>query len=304
MGLTLMSNNKTRSGFVAIVGRPNVGKSTLLNQILKEKVAITSNKPQTTRHRITGILTKGLNQIVFIDTPGMHKGKHLLNRRIDKLAVATLNEVDAILFVTDRPFGKAEEHVINHFKNVNVPIYLVINKIDLLSSRSDIDEIIISYLGKYDFKGVYPISAKTEKHLEILLDEITDNLTDGPFYYPEEMTSDQSQTTLMAEFVREKILKYTEEEIPHASAVVIESLNYNEEFKTLDVNVLIVVERNSQKRIVIGKNGSKIKEIGKDARLDINEQFGLKAHLEIWVKVKKDWRNRESEITRYGYGNE
>lgn len=299
-----MNNQKTKSGFVAIVGRPNVGKSTLLNEILKEKVAITSNKPQTTRHRITGILTKGLNQIVFIDTPGMHKGKHLLNKRIDRLAVSTLNEVDTILFVTDREYGKADEHIIKYFKNLKVPIYLVINKIDLLDNKALIDKIIISYLGKYNFKGVYPISAKTSQHLEHLLDEIVNNLTEGPFYYPEEMTSDQSQTTLMAEFVREKILKYTEEEIPHASAVIVESLNYNEEFKTLDVNVLIVVERNSQKRIVIGKNGSKIKQIGKDARLEINERFDLKSHLEIWVKVKKDWRNRESEITRYGYGNE
>lgn len=299
-----MTSNNTKSGFGAIVGRPNVGKSTLINQILKDKIAITSNKPQTTRHRISGIYTKGNNQIVFLDTPGMHKGKDLLNKRIDKIAVSSLKEVDFVIFVVDKAYSLAESYIIEYFNSIKIPVFLVINKIDLLPNKSAIDEIIISYLGKYDFKGVYPISASNDTNINYLLDDITNILEDGPFYYPEEVKTDQTEQTIMAEFIREKILYYTEEEVPHATAVIIESLNYNKKYKTLDVTALIIVERDSQKGILIGKNGSKLKQIGTDARLDINKKFDLKVHLTLWVKVKKDWRNRESELIRYGYGNE
>ncbi|VEU81003.1 GTPase Era [Haploplasma axanthum] len=297
-------NNNTKSGFVAIVGRPNVGKSTLLNTLLKEKIAITSPKPQTTRHRISGILTKDNYQIVFVDTPGMHKGKDLLNKRIDKVAVSTLKDVDSIIFVVDRKKGLAEEHVINYFKGLNIPVYLVINKIDLMKNKSEIDEFIISYLGSYEFAGVYPISAANDENIEFLLNDVVKSLSDGPFYYPVEMKTDQTNEKIMSEFIREKILYYTEEEVPHATAVVIESMDYNEEYKTVDVRALIIVERTSQKIILIGKNGEKIKQIGTEARLDINKKFGFKAHLELWIKVKKDWRNRPNELLRYGFDNE
>lgn len=295
----------TKSGFVAIVGRPNVGKSTLLNTILDEKVAITSNKPQTTRHKISGVLTRGENQVVFIDTPGMHKAKDLLNRRIDKLAVSTLRDVDAILFVVDKEYGLAEAHIIEYFKNVKVPVYLVINKIDRLAyKRGRIDLLILSYLNEFKFEGVFPISAREDENVNHLIEELFANIKEGPHYYPSDMVTDQSDKTIMAEFVREKILKYTEEEVPHSAAVVIEKLEYNPEYKQLDIDVLIFVERDSQKAILIGKNGSKLKEIGKEARLDLNLKFNTKTHLNIWVKVKKDWRNKQSDLNQFGYGNE
>lgn len=302
----LMINNfETKSGFVAIVGRPNVGKSTLLNAIIGEKVAITSNKPQTTRHRISGIYTKDNSQIVFIDTPGMHKAKDLLNIRIDKLAVSVLREVDAILFIVDRPFGLAESHVVNYFENIKVPVYLVINKIDEINyNKVKIDEMILSYISKYNFDGVYPISALNDENTNYLLNDLLSNLKEGPFYYPKESISDQSETTTMSEFIREKILVHTEEEVPHAVAVAIESLEYNDEYKTLDVSAIIYVERNSQKKILIGKNGEKLKTIGTEARLDINNKFNTKTHLTLWVKVKKDWRNQITDLNRFGYGNE
>ena len=301
-----MTNNlKTKSGFVAIVGRPNVGKSTLLNTIIGEKVAITSNKPQTTRHRISGIYTKDNSQIVFIDTPGMHKAKDLLNKRIDKLAVSVLKEVDAILFIVDKPFGLAESHIVSYFENIKVPVYLVINKIDEINyNKVKIDEMILSYISKYNFAGVYPISAINDENINHLLNDLLNSLSEGPFYYPKESISDQSETTTMSEFIREKILIHTEEEVPHAVAVAIENLEYNEEYKTLDVSAIIYVERNSQKKILIGKNGEKLKAIGTEARIDINNKFNTKTHLTLWVKVKKDWRNQIADLNRFGYGNE
>ena len=301
-----MTNNlKTKSGFVAIVGRPNVGKSTLLNTIIGEKVAITSNKPQTTRHRISGIYTKDNSQIVFIDTPGMHKAKDLLNKRIDKLAVSVLKEVDAILFIVDKPFGLAESHIVSYFENIKVPVFLVINKIDEINyNKVKIDEMILTYISKYNFAGVYPISAINDENINHLLNDLLNSLNEGPFYYPKESISDQSETTTMSEFIREKILIHTEEEVPHAVAVAIENLEYNEEYKTLDVSAIIYVERNSQKKILIGKNGDKLKTIGTEARIDINNKFNTKTHLTLWVKVKKDWRNQISDLNRFGYGNE
>lgn len=298
------NNEKTKSGFIAIVGRPNVGKSTLINNLIGEKIAIISDKPQTTRHRILGVLTKDDNQIVFIDTPGMHKGTDLINRQIDNLAVETLKDVDAAIFIVDNEKGRAEEHIIEYFKQTKIPVYLVINKIDLLNKRHEIDKIILSYLETYNYEGYYPISALNDINVNRLLDDITKNLEEGPFYYPVEYVSDQSDKTLMAEFIREKILEQTEEEVPHASAVIIERMNYNEKQKTLDVGAIIIVERPTQKMILLGKNGTKMKEIGRLARLEINNKFNLKTHLEIWIKVKKNWRNNPNELLKLGIGNE
>ncbi|MFA7055555.1 MAG: GTPase Era, partial [Acholeplasmataceae bacterium] len=272
-------NNPYRSGFIAIVGRPNVGKSTLINQLIGEKIAIMSPKPQTTRHRITGILTKDEYQMIFVDTPGMHKGKDLLNQTIDQIAVSSLSDVDLVLFVVDRKKSSAEEHIIEYFKGQKTPVFLVINKIDELSSKSEIDEIIMSYLGSYEYEGYFPISAKNQTYLNRLEESLIPYLPLGPKFYPSEMKSDQSEEQLMAEFIRERILYHTEQEVPHAVAVMIESMEENKALKTLDVSALIIVERATQKQILIGKNGEKIKKIGTEARLEINERFSKKVHL-------------------------
>ncbi len=290
------------SGFIAIVGRPNVGKSTLLNALIGRKVAITSAKPQTTRHRISGLITHEDYQMIFVDTPGMHKGKDLLNQTIDKIAVSSLQDVDLVLFVVDKKLGKAESHIIKYFEHIKVPVFLIMNKIDMLTSKNDIDEIILSYMHAYNFEGFYPISAKDKTHLNRLQDGLISYLPEGPKYYPDDMDSDQSETKLMAEFVREKILHLTEQEVPHAVAVVIERLEENKKTHTLDVDALIIVERASQKRILIGHQGSKIKEIGTLARKEINYELKKKIHLNLWIKVKKDWRNRESDLKAYGVG--
>lgn len=295
--------NLYRSGFIAIVGRPNVGKSTLINQIIGEKIAITSPKPQTTRHRIMGVLTKEDYQMIFVDTPGMHQGKDLLNQTIDHIAVSSLSDVDIVLFLVDKKRGSAEDHILNYFKGLKVPVFLVINKIDELKSRREIDEIIMSYLNTHDFKGYFPISAIEKTNIDRLLEELVNHLPVGPQFFPSETKSDQSEEKLMAEFIRERILYHTEQEVPHAVAVLIEAIEENSELNTLDVRALIIVERATQKQILIGKNGEKMKRIGTEARFEINRRFHTKVHLTLWVKVKKDWRNRPSDLKAFGYGD-
>ncbi len=303
MLLKHLMTTKHKAGFVAIVGRPNVGKSTLLNALIGVKAAITSPKPQTTRHRISGVITKPDYQLVFVDTPGMHKGKDLLNKTIDKIAVSSLKDVDAILFVVDRKKTAAESHIIQYFEKLMIPIYLVINKVDLLPSKAHIDELIVSYLGSYDFAGYFPVSAKDHVHLEHLTQALINIIPEGPQYFPADMKSDQSDNMMMSELVREKILYLTEQEVPHAVAVQIESLKDNPKQKTLDVSAIIVVERSSQKSILIGKNGEKIKAIGHSARKDINHYLNRKVHLTLWIKVKKDWRNRPQDLKAFGFGD-
>lgn len=300
--LTLLNSSMSdKSAFIAIVGRPNVGKSTLLNALIGQKVTIVSDKPQTTRHRIHGILTKENRQYVFVDTPGMHKGKDLLNKRIDKVAVSSLNDVDVILFVVDDIRKRAEEHIIEYFRHVGVPVYLVINKIDRLKDRTAIDRIILSYLGFFEFAGVIPLSAKDHTHLERLFEMIDPHLIEGPLFYSKDTKSDQSDERFMAELIREKILFYTEQEVPHSVAVIIESLELDDKQKQLDVSALIIVERRTQKLILIGKEGEKMKRIGTEARLEINRILGRRIHLDLWVKVKKDWRNRQNDLRAFGY---
>jgi GTP-binding protein Era len=307
MVLSLMKNpmtNPHRSGFVAIIGRPNVGKSTLLNALIGEKVAIMSAKPQTTRHRIMGVLTKPDYQIIFVDTPGLHKGKDLLNKTIDKIAVSAISDVDLVLYVVDKPKDLASEYVLNYFKQAKVPVFLVINKIDTLSSRNQIDEIILSYLSSYPFEGVIPVSAKDHTYLDKIEELVVPMLSVGPRFFPEEMKSDQSEDQLMSELIREKILFHTEQEVPHAVAVVIESLTENEELNTIDVSALIIVERSTQKQILIGKGGEKMKKIGMEARKEINQLLHTKVHLSLWVKVKKDWRNRPGDLKSLGFSED
>jgi GTP-binding protein Era len=291
-----------KSGFIAIVGRPNVGKSTLINALIGEKVSIISPKPQTTRNRILGVLTENDYQMIFVDTPGMHKGKDLLNKTIDKVAVESIKDVDAVLFVVDQLMGLAEGHIIDYFKKIDIPVFLVINKIDELKNKSAIDEIILSYLPAYPFEGVIPISAKDKTYLDRLKESLMPFLQEGPLFFPKEMKSDQSEQQMMSELIREKILYHTEQEVPHAVAVVIESLEENPEMNTIDVTALIIVERTTQKIILIGKSGEKIKKIGTEARKEINSLLHTKIHLTLFVKIKKDWRNRPSDLKSFGYG--
>lgn len=296
--------NPYRSGFVAIVGRPNVGKSTLLNALIGQKVAIMSPKPQTTRHRIMGVLTKPDYQIIFVDTPGLHKGKDLLNKTIDKIAVSAISDVDLVLYVVDKAKDLASDYVINYFKQAKVPVFLVINKIDTLKNKSQIDDIILSYLQSYPFEGVIPISAKEHTYLNKIEELIVPLLSVGPRFFPEDMKSDQTEDQLMGELIREKILYHTEQEVPHAVAVVIESLAENEELNTIDVSALIIVERPTQKQILIGKGGEKMKKIGMEARKEINHLLNTKVHLSLWVKVKKDWRNRPGDLKSLGFSED
>ncbi len=296
--------NKHVSGFVAIIGRPNVGKSTLINALMGEKIAIMSPKPQTTRHRIMGVLTKPNYQIIFVDTPGLHKGKDLLNKTIDKVAVSAISDVDLILYVVDHKKDEAADHVIRYFKQADAKVVLVINKIDTLASKSAIDEMIVSYLDSYPFLGVIPISAKEHTYLDKIEEIILPYLDEGPRFFPEDMKTDQTEEQLMSELIREKILYHTEQEVPHAVAVVIESLTENHELNTLDVSALIIVERSTQKQILIGKGGEKMKKIGMEARKEINHLLHTKVHLTLWVKVKKDWRNRPSDLKSLGYGDD
>lgn len=291
-----------KSGFIAIVGRPNVGKSTLLNALIGQKVAIMSPKPQTTRHRITGVLSEADYQMIFVDTPGMHKGKDLLNKTIDKVAVTSLKDVDMVLFVVDRAKTAAETFVMNYFKGLKKPIFLVINKIDELKSKAEIDALIMSYLGSYEFEGYFPVSAKDLTHIDKIKAVLLKYLPEGPKYFPPEMKSDQTETVMMSELIREKILYFTEQEIPHAVAVVIESIYHNQELNQVDVSALIVVERPTQKQILIGRGGEKMKHIGSEARKEINKVLDTKIHLTLWVKVKKDWRNRPSDLKAFGFG--
>ena len=292
-----MSNFK--SGFVGIIGRANVGKSTLLNTLIGEKVAITSYQPQTTRTQILGVKTLADAQIIFMDTPGIHKPKHALGSFLDEQAISAISSVDVILYMVDSEYSFAQDFVIRHFKETKTPVFLVINKIDLLKTKIEIDKIILSYMDKHDFKGIYPISSKTSQNIEYLLQDIIEELPLGELLYDESVKTPQTDFERMAELIREKVLYHTKEEIPHSVAVVIEHAGY--EHNLYVVYATIVVERDSQKNILIGKQGSMLKVIGSEARKDINETLETQIHLNLWVKVIKDWRNRPQDLKGLGY---
>ena len=292
-----MSNFK--SGFVGIIGRANVGKSTLLNTLIGEKVAITSYQPQTTRTQILGVKTLADAQIIFMDTPGIHKPKHALGSFLDEQAISAISSVDVILYMVDSEYSFAQDFVIRHFKETKTPVFLVINKIDLLKSKIEIDKIILSYMDKHDFKGIYPISSKTSQNIEYLLQDIIEELPLGELLYDESVKTPQTDFERMAELIREKVLYHTKEEIPHSVAVVIEHAGY--EHNLYVVYATIVIERDSQKNILIGKQGSMLKVIGSEARKDINETLETQIHLNLWVKVIKDWRNRPQDLKGLGY---
>ncbi|MEW9701615.1 GTPase Era [Paenibacillus sp. SI8] len=299
-----MTKKEFKSGFVAIIGRPNVGKSTLMNQIIGQKIAIMSDKPQTTRNKIHGVYTSDNGQIVFLDTPGIHKPTSKLGDYMSKVAHGTLGEVDAILFLVDvaEGIGGGDRYIIEQLKHVETPVILVLNKIDRVQPE-ELLPIIVSYKDLYNFAEIIPISALKGNNVTTLLEQIVRYLPEGPQYYPADQITDHPEQFVCAELVREKILHLTREEIPHSIAVQIEDMRV-EESGLVRISAVIYVERDSQKGIIIGKQGSLLKEIGKQARKDIETLLGSKTFLELWVKVKKDWRNQDRVLRDLGFRHE
>ena len=290
-----------KSGFVAVIGRPNVGKSTLVNSLIGQKIAIMSDKPQTTRNKIMCILNLADAQILFIDTPGIHKPRHKLGEYMVRTAERTLHEVDVVLFVVDvtEELGPGERYILERLAAVSTPVVLVINKIDKVG-HAEVLPAITRYSKEREFTAVVSISAEKKTNLDSLVAEIKQHLEPGPKYYPDDMITDQPERMLIAELIREKVLHFTREEIPHAIAVDIEEITVRSN-DDLYIRAVIYVERDSQKGIVIGAGGQALKEVGRLARLDIENLLGSKAFLDLWVKVKKDWRNRSGVLKTFGY---
>ncbi|GED82467.1 GTPase Era [Latilactobacillus curvatus] len=290
-----------RSGFVAIVGRPNVGKSTFMNRMIGEKIAIMSSKAQTTRNKIQGIYTDDNAQIVFVDTPGIHKPHNELDEYMDQAALSTFNEVDAILFMIsgiDKK-GPGDQYIMDQLKNVKKPVYLVVNKIDAIHP-DDLLPMIEQYRHELDFKGVYPISALEGNNVPEMLKELEQILPEGPQYYPEDQLTDHPEYFVVGELIREKILELTHEEVPHSVAVVVERMKDRVNSK-LQIEANIIVERDGQKRIIIGQKGSIIKEIGIRSRREIEALLGEKVNLKLWVKIQKNWRDNNQYLREFGY---
>ncbi|WP_157455399.1 GTPase Era [Carnobacterium maltaromaticum] len=294
-----MSEHK--SGFVAIIGRPNVGKSTLLNRVVGQKIAIMSDKAQTTRNKIQGIYTTPEAQMIFIDTPGIHKPKHRLGDFMVDSALSTLREVDVIILMVnaEEKRGPGDNFIIEKLQGNKTPIFLVINKIDQVHPEKLL-EIIDNYRELLPFEQIVPISATEGNNVETLLNELLRYLPAGPQFYPEDQVTDHPEYFIVSELIREKVLELTREEIPHSVAVVVEGMKRNENDK-VQVQATIIVERSSQKGIIIGKGGKMLKDIGIKARRDIEVMLGDKIYLELWVKVQKDWRDKQNYLTDYGY---
>ena len=294
--------DKFYSGFVSLVGRPNVGKSTLMNRLIGEKIAIISNKPQTTRNRVQSILTKNDFQIVFIDTPGIHRPRHKLGEYMVKSAETTLNEVDAVLMLIE-PSDKileADRLIIEKFAKVKSPVILVINKIDTVE-RERVFKVIDEYRKLYDFAEIVPISAFEGTNTDELLSVIRKYLPEGPQYFPSDMVTDQPERQIASEIIREKALRLLEDEIPHGIAVEITEMKKRKEGNLVDVRATIFCEKDSHKGIIIGKHGDMLKKIGTKARGDIERLLGSPIYLELWVKVKKDWRDSDFLLKNFGY---
>jgi len=291
-----------KSGFVTIIGRPNVGKSTLINNIVGQKILIMSNKPQTTRNKIQTIYNGEDSQIVFLDTPGIHKPKNKLGENMVKAAKDTLNEVDVIVFMVDEStqIGPGDRYILEMLKDVKTPVILGINKIDIL--EPDAYKKVYEAYSEYGiFDEIMGLSAINGKNVDKLIDKLIDRLPDGPQYFPSDMITDQPERFVVSEIVREKLLHYLHEEVPHGVAVVVNFMRKREDKDIIDVDVTIYCERNSHKAIIIGKNGKKIKGVGKSSREEIERLLGSKVFMEIWVKVKKDWRDKESMLRNLGY---
>lgn len=296
-----MQKKQFKSGFVAIIGRPNVGKSTLMNQVIGQKIAIMSDKPQTTRNKIHGVYTTNDSQVVFLDTPGIHKRQSKLGDYMNQTALGTLGEVEAALFLVDASegIGGGDRYIAEQLQKIKTPIILVMNKIDKIEPTALLP-LIEQYRKLHDFAEIVPISAKLGSNVNTLLDQIQKYLPSGPQYYPEDQVTDHPEQFVCAELIREKILHMTREEVPHSIAVTIEDMRV-EENGTVYISAVIFVERDSQKGIIIGKQGALLKEVGRQARQDIQRLLGSKIFLELWVKVKKDWRNQDRVLRDLGF---
>ncbi len=290
-----------RSAYVAIVGRPNVGKSSLLNRMIGQKIAIVSKKPQTTRTRIMGVLTQGEDQLVFLDTPGLLKPRNSLGDYMVRSVTSTVDGVDACLLTTEAGarISKADEELIRRFRAGHIPAVLAINKIDLLPDKSQLMEQIAAYSALYDFRGVVPVSARTGSGMDELLEELKGLTEPGGFFFPEDTLTDQPEQVIASETVREKVLRLLDKEVPHGVAAVTERMT--EESGILEIDVTIYCERSNHKGILIGKGGAMLKRIGTDARQDLERFFGCKVNLQLWVKVKEDWRQRPQTLQSMGF---
>lgn len=294
-----------RSGFVTLIGRPNVGKSTLMNHLIGQKIAITSNKPQTTRNRIKTVYTDERGQIIFLDTPGIHKAKNKLGEFMVNAAESTLTEVDAILWLVEPTtfIGAGERHIIEELSKTKTPVILVINKIDTVKKEA-IAACIETYKTEYDFKEIIPVSALRDQNTDRLQQLLFDLLPEGPMYYDEDTVTDQPERQIAAEIIREKALRLLDDEIPHGIAVAIDRMKERPGGTMVDIDATIVCERDSHKGIIIGKQGAMLKRIGTDARKEIELLFEYRVNLKLWVKVKKDWRDSDFLIKNYGYREE
>lgn len=295
-----MENRQYKSGFAALVGRPNVGKSTLMNHLIGQKIAITSNKPQTTRNRIQTVYTDKNGQIVFLDTPGIHKAKNKLGDYMVRVAESTLKDVDVVLWLVEPTtyIGAGERHILEQLRRCKLPVILVINKIDTVKKEA-VAEAIESYRKEMNFAEIVPVSALRSNNTDTLLECIFKYLPYGEPFYDEDTVTDQPQRQIVAEMIREKALRCLEEEIPHGIAVAIERMKFKEHI--VDIDATIICERDSHKGIIIGKQGSMLKKIGSQARKDIEDMLECQVNLQLWVKVKKDWRDSDFLLKNFGY---
>ena len=291
-----------KSGFVSIVGRPNVGKSTLMNNVVGEKIAIMSDKPQTTRNTIQAVYTDEEAQVVFLDTPGIHKPKNKLGEFMVKSATDAFKNVDLVLFVVDesKKIGPGDRKIIDDLKNIKTPVVLVLNKIDQLNEE-ELFDLMKMYNAEGVFEQIVPISALKGRNINELLKVIKSHLEEGPQYFPDYMITDQPERVLVSELIREKVLHYIHDEVPHGVAVEIERMKSRKDKEIVDISAVIYCERDSHKGIIIGKNGRKLKGIGKSARADIELLLGSQANIQLWVKVKENWRNLQNYVSNFGY---
>lgn len=292
----------TRTAFIAIVGCPNVGKSSLLNKMLGTKIAIVSSKPQTTRTKIMGVLTTGETQLVFTDTPGYHKPHNKLGEKMNQAVGDSIGGVDACLFVVEAKgkIKKGEFELMEKFKKIKVPVILAINKIDMLKDKEELLERIAEFSSLCDFEAAIPVCAQTGENVKDVLQELDKLAVESPHFFPEDTLTDQPERVLAAEIIREKILRLMDKEVPHGIAVSIEKMREREDKDILDIEAIIYCERESHKGMVIGKKGTMLKKISTYARQDLENFFGIKVNLQTWVKVKEDWRNREGLIHNFG----
>lgn len=297
-----MAKNKYKSGFVTLIGRPNVGKSTLMNQLIGQKIAITSDKPQTTRNRIQTVYTEERGQVIFLDTPGIHKAKNKLGEYMVSVAENTMSEVDLVLWLVEPTtfIGAGEQHIVSILQKVDTPVLLIINKIDTVK-KEELLAVIDAYKDLLEFAEIIPVSALKGENKKALVDELFRYLPEGPMYYDEDTITDQPERQICAELIREKALRMLKDEIPHGIAVAIERMKERPGGRLMDIEATIICERDSHKGIIIGKQGAMLKKIGSSARIEMERLLGIKVNLNLWVKIKKDWRDSDILLKNFGF---